>query len=279
VLAAAVAPAPGAAPALDDAFVVLESMEAATARVRNYTMTLVAQEFFGDRLETEHALRIKWARPFSLYLKVLRGDNPGQEVLYSRGWNRDRMRVHKGSFPDLNFDLDPRGRLAMGHTHRPLSEGSLVHLVEMVLAGVRLARERGEGRLRLVAQETLFGRTCYRIEAESPPDWHFDTVGEDQTLWDVAARNGTEVHALLHANRERRWTRATSPRPGDRVRVPRYYAGRVELWVDRESRLPLKAQIYDHEGQLYERYEHRDLQVNVELSPLTFDPDNPEYDF
>ena len=61
--------------------------------------------------------------------------------------------------------------------------------------------------------------------------------------------------------------------------VPRYYASKMVLWIDKELMLPIKAMIYDHYGKLYEVYEHHDLKVNVGLKAKDFDPKNKEYDF
>jgi hypothetical protein len=43
--------------------------------------------------------------------------------------------------------------------------------------------------------------------------------------------------------------------------------------------LPLRAEIYDERGVIFERFEHRDLRVNVGLGPQDFSPRNPEYKF
>jgi hypothetical protein len=278
-LAALVLSIPVRAGSPPDPFALLEAMARATAQVQDYTTTLVKQERFGDELEPEQKILIKWARPFRMYSKMLEGVNPGQEVLFVRGWNRDRLRAHKGSFPDITVSLDPRGRLAMAHSHHPMGEGSLPHLVDLVLANAREARRRGEGSLRLIGEESLFGRPCHKLEAATPSDFTTDTVGRGETLWEVAARHGAEMYAVLRANRDQGWARAGDASRGDRVRVPRYYAGRVLLWIDDATSLPLKAEIFDHDGVLYERYEHRDLAVNVGLGPLDFDPQNPAYDF
>jgi outer membrane lipoprotein-sorting protein len=87
------------------------------------------------------------------------------------------------------------------------------------------------------------------------------------------------MYALLYRNREKGWKGPTSLRPGDRVFVPRYYAGKVTLWVDTKTRLPVAVRIYAHDGNLYERYEYHDLETNVGLKDPEFDPKNPAYDF
>ena len=61
--------------------------------------------------------------------------------------------------------------------------------------------------------------------------------------------------------------------------MPRYYAARIDLWIDDALSLPLVAEIYDERGAIFERFEHRDLRVNVGLDAQDFSPANPEYRF
>ena len=50
-------------------------------------------------------------------------------------------------------------------------------------------------------------------------------------------------------------------------------------FFDLESKLPLRIEIYDTGDRLMEQYGYEDLQVNVGLSDLDFDPANPDYKF
>ncbi|HKQ60861.1 MAG TPA: DUF1571 domain-containing protein [Candidatus Polarisedimenticolaceae bacterium] len=278
-LALAGASAGTAQTAGDGALAQIEAMDRAAAQVRDYTMTLVKQERLLGRLEAPQTFLIKFARPQSTYVKNIQGDTPGQEAIYVPGWNRDRLRAHKGSFPDFNLNLDPLGSLAMSRSHHPITEGSLLHLVELISSNVREGLRRGEGSLRRVGTETLWGRPVVKLEGDSPPVFESDTVRPGETLWDVARRTGRGMYLLLHSNLDRGWRRAGDARVGEPVRVPRYYAGRLVLWLDAESHLPLRAEIYDHKAQLYELYEHRELRVNVGLGPEEFDPGNKAYRF
>lgn len=279
-IAAVLAGLCAAAPAADpSALELLRSMKAAADGLRDYTMVLVKQERRGDRLEPEQTLLVKWARPQKIYFKATDGPQRGQEVLYVEGWNGGRLRAHKGSFPDLTVNLDPRGSWAMGHTHHPVDEVSLPRFVAIVLDNVERALGKGVGSVRLDGTETLWGRRCLKLDLESPPSGTTHVLRRGETLWDVARTYGQSMYVILHHNRRKGWKGPKSPQPGDAVFVPDFYAGRVELWLDAELRLPIRALIYDHEGLLYERYEHRDLKPNVGLGDLDFDPANPAYDF
>jgi nucleoid-associated protein YgaU len=268
-----------AEPAEPDPRAVLASMGDAADRVRDYTMTLVRQERMGDALQPERTSIEKWARPYRLYLKDIAGPDAGQEVLYARGWNRDRLRAHRGRFPDLTVNLDPRGYFAMAHAHHPVTDVSLPGFVKTLLDNVSEAERRGEGSVRFAGRETLWGRPAQKIEMACPRAGEVRIVKRGETLWDLAEETGQAMYVILHANRDKGWRGPRDPDPGDRVFVPRYYAGRVLLWVDERLRLPIRAEIFDHDGNPYERYEHRDLEVNVGLTDADFDPANPGYDF
>ena len=262
-----------------EALAVLEGMFTAGAAIQDYTMVLVRRELIGKELEPEERHLVKWMRPQSIYIKQIAGPREGQEVLYVRGWNKDRIRVHKGSFPDFTVNLDPRGRLAMGHAHHPVPDVSIPNLVKIVQDNLARARAKGVGSLTLVGREELFGVPAVKLEMTAPPTGTSPTLGRGQTLWDLAEASGQSMYVILHANARRGWTQADHARPGDAVIIPDFYAGRMTLWVDEKLKLPLQVDLYDHEGQLYEHYEHRNLEVNVGLQAADFDPKNPSYDF
>ncbi len=253
----------------------LASMEKAAAATNDYTMRLVKRELFGSKLSRTETIAVKWQRPHRIYLHATEGPREGQAVIYVPGWNKDRLRVRKW----FNWNLDPYGTLAMAHAHHPITEVSLVHLVDLVLDNVRRARAKNVGTLTSVGTETLFGRRVLRLQATTPPTGTSPTVEKGQTLWDVAKATGQSMYVILHANKSRGWTQADHPKPGDAVIVPDFYAGRLVLWIDDALRLPLQIDLYDHEGNLYEHYEHHDLKVNVGLTGADFDPKNPEYKF
>ena len=258
-----------------EAVAALQEMEESATRVRDYTMRLVKRERFGTELSAEETIDIKWQRPQRIYLHEIAGSREGQEVLYVPGRNKNRIKVHKG----VNLNFDPYGTLAMAHSHHPVPEVSLVRLVNIILDNVRRARAKNAVRLAFVGPETLFGRKTTRVEATFPPTGKSPTIEKEETLWDVSKATGQSMYVILHANRARKWRQADHPERGDSVIVPDYYAGRFVLWIDEELKLPIQIDFYDHEGSLYEHYEHHDLAVNVGLTDADFDPKNRAYRF
>jgi hypothetical protein len=250
-------------------------MEQASTQVNDYTMRLKKRELRGTELTPEETIDIKWQRPQRIYLHEVAGPRTGQETLYVPGRNKNRIKVHKG----VNLNFNPYGSLAMSQSHHAVPEVSLVRMVNIVMDNVRRGRAKGAVRLMFDGPETLFGRKTLRLTATFPPTGTSPTVEKDETLWDISKATGQDMYVILHANRDRKWRQADHPERGDSVIVPNYYAGRFVLWIDEELKLPIQIDLYDHEGNLYEHYEHHDLAVNVGLTPADFDPKNPAYGF
>jgi outer membrane lipoprotein-sorting protein len=257
---------------------ILEEMGRAVRDVRDYTMVLDRQERIGERLLPQETMRVKWARPQSMYVYYLE-PHRSREAIYVEGANKNRIKAHKGSFPDLTVNISPTGSTAMKRSHHPMSQASIPFLVDLILSSVRRAEREGEGEMRWVMRERRLDRDTDKLELKSPAVFARYTTKKGETLWDVGRRFGVPMHSVLHFNRDRGWDGPKDPRAGDEVRVPRYPAGRVILWIDRELHLPIEVAVFDHEGKLYERYRHRDLRVNVGLKASDFDPKNPDYGF
>jgi len=254
----------------------LHRMQTAAEGVRDYTTVLIKEEQIEGRLLPRTTLLAKWARPYKLYLKNIEEPGKGREIIYVRG---GEVHAHRGSFPDITVRLDPRGSRVMEENHHAADQASLLDLVGLLTDNLALLLERREGQVRIAGREVLWGRPCLLLEMRTSPGGWQHVMKDGETLWDVARQHNRDMYQILHHNAGQRWTSPDDPAPGDTVFVPRYYGSRMEIWIDEALGLPVKAEVFDHFGQLYERYEHRGLKVNVGLGDRDFDPQNPGYGF
>jgi len=258
----------------------LRTMAHAIDDVRDYTMTLISQEWNGDGMGPAETLATKWARPFKVYYKRLTAPHVGREILFADGWNDGKLKVSLHVWPmNLGVNVNPHGDLAMADNKHPIDESSLIYFVGIVLDNFRRADERGEAMAEDGGHETILGRDCRRVRIVTSQSAISYTLSRGETLWDVAKRFKVAMAPVLHENRDLGWAVPGDAKPGQTIRVPRYYAARIDLWIDDALSLPLVAEIYDERGAMFERFEHRDLRVNVGLGPLDFSPENPAYRF
>jgi len=102
-------------------------------------------------------------------------------------------------------------------------------------------------------------------------------VEDGETLWTIASAYDQSMYAIWYNN-----PRIRGPdkvQPGQTVFIPRYYAARGIIWIDADSLMPARLEMFDAEDRLYERYVYSEIQTNVGLTDIDFDPGNPEYRF
>jgi len=244
-------------------------------RIHDYRGVLYKKELFGDAL-IEQRIAFKFSRPFQVYLRYIE-PNPGREVIYVRGRNKNRLKAHRGSGVDITVNLNPRSRWAMAEGHHPVTEFGIEHMLELAARDVRKALRRGDSGLSIADGGVVNGEPTWRIELRNPPDGRKVTARRDETLWGLAARAGQDMYVVLHHNES-----IDSPRDiraGQEVFVPSYYASRAQYFFSKQTSLLIKLVIWDHNGALYEIYEYPELVLNPGFEALDFDYRNEAYDF
>jgi hypothetical protein len=93
----------------------------------------------------------------------------------------------------------------------------------------------------------------------------------------LAARECTGVDHGPDPVYGRRAEKVEAVFPRDLVRG--YYAYRAFLWIDAETSLPIRTEIYDFQNRLFESYAYEGLILNAGLTDQDFDPHNPAYRF
>ncbi len=243
--------------------------------VNDYQGEFVKRELIGNNLKTEKIV-FKFARPFKVYMKYI-DPHPGQEALYIRGQNKNKIKAHKGSFPDITVNLSVYGRQAMKDSHAPIMTFGLQRQIEIMGEIYRKAAARGEANYTVSDGGALFGEPVWKIEARFPSTGDIVKVKDDENLWTFAKRVGQAMYVILHYN-----DGIKSPKDideGDEVFVPHHYGSRLEYLVGKETYMPLKETSWDHKGRVYESYEYPVLDLSPGLTAKDFDPDNAAYDF
>jgi hypothetical protein len=210
-------------------------------RVEGYTATFRKQERIKGKLGPEQTMAMKVRnRPFAVYVKFL-APKAGKEVVFAEGRHGGKVIAHNG---DWTRRLVPR--LAVSPTDRLALADSRHPITEA-------------GLVRLTDKLVGFRRM----------DLEDDDAG---TILDrTTTPDGQERLRSIHTHSIR-----SEERP----------FARVEILYDPVTGLPLSISSFDwpkpgHDGplDLAERYAYHDLRLDVPLTDLDFDPENPAYAF
>lgn len=147
----------------------IEEAEAAYDRVASYKAVVHKQQRVAGKLLPEETILLKFKKPFSLYMKWIKGPYQGSELLYVAGWNENRVRAHRGGL--LRFitrNLDPRDPGLMAGNLRPVTDMGIGQLVKTVAVNVRTAINAGELRFSERGVEPVYGRKTRILEVVFP---------------------------------------------------------------------------------------------------------------
>ena len=136
------------------------------SRIPDYTATFVKRERINGVLGESQTMQLKVRhKPFSVYMKWLKGGDEDRELLYVEGQNGGKMLVRiggvKGKFlPALK--LDPNGSLAMKESRYPVTKIGLLELAQELIA-YRQNDLNGKGKncCQMLADQKINNRDCY----------------------------------------------------------------------------------------------------------------------
>lgn len=271
----------------------LSDMERAWSEIDDYSKLVDKTERLINGDVTQQTVFIKFRQPSQYYMAVLEGPNKGGELIYPAHADSDLAVAHAGGFKGglarflqatvilrkvvpTEFRLDDP---TLGEwQHQTATDTSMGATVARIAGNVRRAIEFDEGDIGIAEDCDDDGNCLFRLDFSLPADVGEEhVVREGETLWTIAAAYGRPMYVLWYNNPDVRGPRKI--RPGRTLFIPRYYSARGTVWVSPDTLLPVRIEIYDANDALYERYAYRDVRLNIGLTDLDFDPENPDYRF
>ena len=222
----------------------------------DYTAVLTKRELVAGKLvpESKMVLKLKYGpsttagaeRSVAVYLKTLDPKSQaGREVIWIQGKNDNKLTAHEAGLLGLiSVDLKPESRLAMAGNRYPITEIGIEKLLGKLIERGELDRRLGPATVRTTENVSLGDRKCRLIEI----------LHEKQT---VTIEGGTAEFEFYLA----------------------------QIYIDVERLLPLKYASFSWPKslggapELIEEYTYLDVQLNVGLGDMDFDPKNPAYGF
>lgn len=239
---------------LNKAQMIVQRMDKAWGNINDYTVVNYKVERHGGELQPREKVFVKFKKPMSIYMKWIKDSPPehknpnlGQEMIYRRGWNNNKIYAHLGkrsflpsaitSLAGLYYDytaLDPNSRAATYYQRHTIDEVPFGSIINRIARAISTAQAHPDDNVRYVdyGPYTIKGQNARCIEGNMP---------------------GAKRAA--------------------------YYGDRTLLCIHEQTRMPIKIVVRRDDGVVLENYTMARLRVNVGLSSDEFSPDYSEYNF
>jgi hypothetical protein len=158
---------------LEDLRALFANAEEKYKEVDDYRCVFRKRQRIDGKLQEWRNVRLKFRKPFEVYLKWLEGPHEGQEVLYAparygdKGFARPAGRLGRWS-PVLKIDVD--GYWVMRDNLHQLDHVGIGYFLDTFMDNVKRAEPAGQGAYIDRGEEEMNGRTLRVVECVLPPE-------------------------------------------------------------------------------------------------------------
>lgn len=252
----------------------IEEMTVAIDGVQQLTYTMQKKERVdGELMEQKVNVKMQYS-PFKIYMRQEYPDE-GLEVLYAEGENNEKAYVNLNGFPWVTLQLDPLGQRMRKGQHHSLFESGFKHIGDIVDYQVHAIRSKKN--VVLLKDEFIGSQECFHVVYDNP-DFAFEdyTVQEDEDVLSIAKSLHVNGYMILEKNDGISWY--DDVEAGQVIQVPNVYAKKLDMYIGKASKLPVKLLVYDEQG-LFEQYEYKNVDINPAFDENTFVKTNEDYGF
>ncbi len=256
---------------------ILQKMYSAEDRLQSAKFTLHSEERLrnGKFAVQEMMIKLK-EHPKQIYFYAIK-PNPGTEIIWRQGWNKEKMMISPGSFPFITFSMHPGSSLARKDSHHPLTNLGFGYVSDLVKFYSKKFGNRFYEFVSIADTVSWDNHSCIVLKFDFK-DYQVlkYTVGKNETISSIAGKLHLNDYSILMLNQS--IGDFDDVKEGQVILIPNSYARKIEFYMDRNTGLPLRQLIYDKDG-LYEKYEMKSFILNFPFKPEEFSPDYREYSF
>lgn len=149
----------------------IKGAEEVLSKTESYTVIFHKQERVKGMIGKEETILLKFKKPFKLYMKWIMPPYKGRELIYVKGWNNNRLKVHEGGILGVvNLNLEPTSVLGMKGNRHPITDAGIENLVRVIGRDLRRGIKAAEVESKDHGEETVYGRRTRKIEGVFPKE-------------------------------------------------------------------------------------------------------------
>jgi hypothetical protein len=240
--------------------------------VQGLKYSLKCSERVGPNKYNNFGSSVKLNRnPRKVYLYI-----KGTELLWLQGKNGGKALVKPNKL-FINLNLDPMGTLMRQDQHHTIHEIGFDYIADILDYYGKMAGNDFDEQYKLLGEEVINGRPCYKIEITSPDYKIFNyTLSKPESLFSIARRLRISEYGIKKLNNSSDDLQVL--KAGTVVKLSSHYSKKVILHVDHLYFLPIAFKVYDQEG-LFESYDYSSMIVNPKFEADEFSKDYKTYGF
>lgn len=256
---------------------IIDKMKAEIKKLNKVSFEMHSKERFGSKYVHKKMQFNIQESPRKVYMKDL---DKGVELLYVSGWNNNKGYINPNGFPWVNVSLNIYDSKVVAENHHTVDDAGF-GFVNILLAGFeRSVEAAGKNRSTLYTYKggyTYDGQSCYKIEIAPPVAFKYIeyTTTKDMNLMQLS-RLIVASDYLIKVKNGLSYTRTI--KAGTKLIVPNAYASKVEVYITKDTYMPIYQILYDDQG-LFEQFEYKKVVISPSFDSKEFTTECSNYGF
>lgn len=222
--------------------------------------------------------RIKMSTtPYRVYLMQL-APSEGIEVLYRDSENSGKVLVNPNGFPWININLDPHSSLMRKNQHHLIHDIGFSKFNKILDHLLNKYSERGDDFASYFGLSEINDRECHVVDIRIE-DYALISYkpGEGESTMSISDKFKVSEYRIVELNES--VSGFGDVKPGVSLTIPSDYAPKIRLFIDSERNIPMRFEVYDDSGELFEAYEYNNVKLNINFAQNELTPDYSGYGF
>jgi len=255
----------------------LEKTYHAISDIQTVSYTVHLKERVDGKLSEERTGNIKMTvKPLQVYYFMIL-PRYGAELLYNSKAYGNNIYINPNGFPWFSFNLDPDNKWMRKSRHHTILDAGFEYIKDILGRFLAQSHNLTDFKISNPGKQKINNIDCLAITIEKEVFFYKNyTMKEGEDISEFARKEGLSDFMVLERNPKYEWY--DSPKPGETLVVPNFYAKKVAILVDPSSFLPVSLQIFDDIG-LFEEVTFSDINIHPVFNSDTFSIENPDYGF
>lgn len=178
------------------------------------------------------------------------------EIIYDAGKHEDKLLVKPKGLPK-GLLLSPNAPKIRKHSHHSLLDIGFQNVLDFLNHSKSVYEDQFEEMVTIKPSKTLDGATCLLLSIRLTNEALTQQITVDQTtsIQTLAKQHHISEYKIIELNQLKSYRKITA---GTSLVLPKHYAHRIDLYLDKSTYLPITQIIYDELG-LLEHYDYRNI--------------------
>jgi len=240
---------------------VLTEMESSIKKLSNYQFEFSSRERFPDGFTEGNGIVQLYFDPLIIRMKQT-APLSETEIIYDTRKNENKLLVKPKALPK-GILLSPNAPKIRKQSHHPILDIGFKNVLEFFQHSQTKYRNELEEMTTISTGKTPTGTPCWllSINFTNQAETKEITLEESTSIDELAKQHHINPYKLLEVNGFRSYKRLPA---GTTLKLPLHYAQSIDLYLDKNTFLPITQVIYDEKG-LLEQYDYRNIKSGINL--------------